>query len=157
MPSGRRPAAPGSAPAGTRQAPPRPAAPGRAAPPAPGTRPRRPGGPAEARYGSPPRPVPAGSAAGSVPASPAAGPASGATKTRFILLVIGLLAGGLVCLLVINTTLAAAAFRITALQNGNAALAQQKQELQQKVAEEKSAALAGAPGPRAGHAAAGPA
>jgi len=66
-------------------------------------------------------------------------PASGATKTRFILLVIGLLAGGLVCLLVINTTLAAAAFRITALQNGNAALAQQKQELRQKVAEEKSA------------------
>jgi hypothetical protein len=66
-------------------------------------------------------------------------PVSGATKTRFILLVIGLLAGGLVCLLVINTTLAAAAFRITALQNGNAALAQQKQELQQKVAEEKSA------------------
>ena len=68
-----------------------------------------------------------------------AAPASGATKTRFILLVIGLLAGGLVCLLVINTTLAAAAFRITALQNGNAALAQQQQELQQKVAEEKSA------------------
>jgi hypothetical protein len=40
---------------------------------------------------------------------------------------------------VINTTLAAAAFRITRLQNGNAALAQQQQELRQKVAEEKSA------------------
>jgi hypothetical protein len=120
MPSGP----PAAAPAGTRQAPPRPAAPGRAAP-------RRPGGPAAP--GTAPRPGP------SRPAQRAAVPVSGATKTRFILLVIGLLAGGLVCLLVINTTLAAAAFRITALQNGNAALAQQKQELQQKVAEEKSA------------------
>jgi Tfp pilus assembly protein PilN len=61
-------------------------------------------------------------------------------RTRFILLVLGLLSGGLVCLLVINTTLAAASFRITALQQGNAALTQQQQELQQKVTTEKSAA-----------------
>jgi hypothetical protein len=110
---------------GTRLAPPRPAA--------PGTRPRRAGPPGAVPRPGPPRPAPRQARART------AAPVSGATKTRFILLVIGLLAGGLVCLLVINTTLAAAAFRITALQNGNAALAQQQQELRQKVAEEKSA------------------
>jgi Tfp pilus assembly protein PilN len=69
-----------------------------------------------------------------------AGLAASVPRTRFILLVLGLLSGGLVCLLVINTTLAAASFRINALQQGNAALTQQQQELQQKVATEKSAA-----------------
>ncbi len=59
-------------------------------------------------------------------------------RTRFILLVLGLLGGGLVCLLVINTTLAAASFRISALQRGNVALAQQAQTLQQQVATEES-------------------
>jgi len=136
LPSGPPPeGAPAGQTAGTRLAPPRPAA--------PGTRPRRPGAPGTAPRPGPPRPAPRQAPtrqdqAGRARARSAA-PASGATKTRFILLVIGLLAGGLVCLLVINTTLAAAAFRITALQNGNAALAQQQQELQQKVAEEKSA------------------
>jgi hypothetical protein len=59
-------------------------------------------------------------------------------RTRFILLVLGLLGGGLVCLLVINTTLAAASFRINALQRGNVALAQREQTLQQQVATEES-------------------
>jgi hypothetical protein len=149
-PPGRRPpglpsgppssGAAGGPATGTRLAPPRPAA--------PGTRPRRPGVPGTAPRPGPPRPAPRQAQSGQAQAGRAqagqaqariAAPASGATKTRFILLVIGLLAGGLICLLVINTTLAAAAFRITALQNGNAALSQQKQELQQKVAEEKSA------------------
>ncbi|HLQ53748.1 MAG TPA: hypothetical protein VK162_05675 [Streptosporangiaceae bacterium] len=60
-------------------------------------------------------------------------------RTRFILLVLGLLGGSLVCLLVINTTLAAASFRIDALQRGNVALAQQEQTLQQQVTTEESA------------------
>ncbi len=52
---------------------------------------------------------------------------------------LGLLGGSLVCLLVINTTLAAASFRIDALQRGNVALAQQEQTLQQQVTTEESA------------------
>jgi hypothetical protein len=123
---------PGRRPPGMPSGPPA-AAPGRAAPQAPGTRPRRVTGPAA------PRTAPAAPRTRPAVAAGAAAAVSGVPKTRFILLVIGLLAGGLVCLLVINTTLAAAQFRITALQKGNADLAQQQQELQQKVAEEKSA------------------
>lgn len=60
------------------------------------------------------------------------------SRTPFILLVLGLLGGGLVCLLVINTTLAAAAYQIGNLQRSNAAATQQVQELQQQVASEQS-------------------
>jgi hypothetical protein len=59
-------------------------------------------------------------------------------RTRFILLVLGMLGGGLVCLLVINTTLATASFRINALQRGNAALTQQEQALEQQVTRQES-------------------
>ena len=62
----------------------------------------------------------------------------------------GMLGGGLVCLLVINTTLAAASFRINALQRGNAALAQQEQTLQQQVSTEESPASLRAAGAAAG-------
>ena len=51
---------------------------------------------------------------------------------------LGLLSGGLVCLLLINTTLAAASFRISSLQQSNAAAAQRVQELQWQVAAEQS-------------------
>jgi hypothetical protein len=51
---------------------------------------------------------------------------------------LGLLGGGLVCLLVINTTLAAASFRISDLQKDNVQLAQRQQDLQQQVATEES-------------------
>jgi len=61
-----------------------------------------------------------------------------ASRTPFILLVLGLLSGGLVCLLLINTTLAAASFRISSLQQSNAAAAQRVQELQWQVAAEQS-------------------
>jgi hypothetical protein len=54
------------------------------------------------------------------------------------LLVLGLLSGGLVCLLLINTTLAAASFQISNLQQSNAAAAQRVQELQWQVAAEQS-------------------
>ena len=79
---------------------------------------------------------------GAVPAAGRALPAAAAhvPRTRFVLLLLGLLGGGLVCLLVINTTLAAASFRISALQQGNVALARQEQTLQQQVTAEESPA-----------------
>jgi hypothetical protein len=59
-------------------------------------------------------------------------------RTPFILLVLGLLGGGLICLLVINTTLATASFQINKLQQGNTELSQQEQTLQQQIATEKA-------------------
>jgi len=56
------------------------------------------------------------------------------------LLLIGLLGGGLVCLLLINTTLAEGSFRITAMQHKNANLAQQEQALQQQIVQQQSPA-----------------
>jgi hypothetical protein len=61
------------------------------------------------------------------------------SRTRFIVLVLAMLGGGLVCLLVINTTLAAASFRITNLQQENAQASQRAQELQQQVSTDQSA------------------
>ncbi len=74
---------------------------------------------------------------------PIAGPVMGrATRPRtrsprmpFILLLVGLLGGALVCLLVISTTLAQGAFRITNLQEQNANLARQQQILTNEVAQ----------------------
>ncbi len=61
------------------------------------------------------------------------------SRTPFILLVLALLGGGLVCLLVINTTLAAASFRISNLQKENTEATQRVQELQQQVSTDRSA------------------
>jgi hypothetical protein len=58
----------------------------------------------------------------------------------FVLLVLVLLGGGLICLLVINTTLGATSFQISQLQNTNATLATQEQTLQQQIAAAKSPA-----------------
>ena len=58
----------------------------------------------------------------------------------FVLLVLVLLGGGLICLLVINTTLGATSFRISRLQSTGAALATQEQALQQQIAAEQSPA-----------------
>jgi len=58
----------------------------------------------------------------------------------FVLLVLGLLGGGLICLLVINTTLGATSFRISQLQGTNASLATQEETLQQQIAAERSPA-----------------
>jgi hypothetical protein len=60
------------------------------------------------------------------------------SRTPFVLLVLGLLGGALICLLVINTTLATASFRITDLQRDNAALSRQQQALQEQVAAAES-------------------
>jgi hypothetical protein len=62
-----------------------------------------------------------------------------ASRTPFILLVLALLGCGLICLLVINTTLAAASFRISDLQRQNTDSAQRVQELQQQVSTDQSA------------------
>jgi cell division protein FtsB len=56
----------------------------------------------------------------------------------FIFLVVGLLGGGLVCLLVLNTILASGSFQLTSLQQANTSLAQRQQMLQQQIAEEES-------------------
>jgi hypothetical protein len=74
---------------------------------------------------------------------PAARPALGRTRPRrprapFILLLVGLLGGALVCLLVISTTLAEGAYRITNLQQQDANLAKQEQLLSQQVAQASS-------------------
>jgi hypothetical protein len=53
--------------------------------------------------------------------------------------VLALLGCGLVCLLVINTTLAAASFRISNLQRENTEATRQVQELQQQVSADQSA------------------
>jgi endonuclease/exonuclease/phosphatase (EEP) superfamily protein YafD len=63
-----------------------------------------------------------------------------ASRTPFVLLVVGLLAGGLVCLLVINTTLAAGSYQISRLQQDNSAASQRLQQLQQQVTAEQAPA-----------------
>jgi hypothetical protein len=75
--------------------------------------------------------------------APAARPALGRRRPRhprapFILLLVGLLGGALVCLLVISTTLAEGSYRITNLQQQNANLAKQEQLLTQQVAQASS-------------------
>ena len=85
------------------------------------------------------RSAPARAGQAAAPGTAPAGAPSNA-RTPFIVLLLGLLGGGLVCLLVINTTLAAASFRISDLQKGNVRLARQQQTLQQQVASEESPA-----------------
>ncbi len=71
-----------------------------------------------------------------VPARPAgARPGVRSPRTPFILLLVGLLGGALVSLLVISTTLAQGAFRVTSLQEQNANLAREQQTLTNEVAQ----------------------
>ena len=62
-------------------------------------------------------------------------PRSRSPRMPFILLLVGLLGGALVSLLVISTTLAQGAFRITNLEKQNASLARQEQTLTNEVAQ----------------------
>jgi len=55
--------------------------------------------------------------------------------------VIGMLAGSLVCLLVVNTTLATGAIQISGLTQANAVSSQRLQQLRQTIAAEQSAAV----------------
>jgi hypothetical protein len=59
-------------------------------------------------------------------------------RTPFILLVLGLLGGGLICLLVINTTLAASSFEITRLRQAIVTKSQREQVLQQQVSQDQT-------------------
>jgi hypothetical protein len=67
-------------------------------------------------------------------------PAAARPRTPFVLLLLALLGGGLVCLLLINTTLAEGSFQITAMQQKNASLAQQVQTAEQETTALKSPA-----------------
>jgi hypothetical protein len=57
----------------------------------------------------------------------------------FIVLLCGLLGGALASALVISTTLAEGSFEITKLQQADSALARQRQQLQNQVAQAQSA------------------
>jgi uncharacterized protein HemX len=77
------------------------------------------------------------------PASPPPRPGLATPRPRhprapFILLLLGLLGGALVCLLVISTTLAEGSYQVTGLQQQNANLARQEQLLTQEVAQASS-------------------
>ena len=137
-----------TAPRTSRQAPGRSTAPRRGTPPglgAPGrVDPRRVArpGPTDPRT----RPLSAprhtrpitGPGAGARPAKPATRPRPRRPRAPFILLLVGLLGGALICLLVISTTLAEGSYRITNLQQQNTNLAKQEQLLTQQVAQASS-------------------
>jgi len=100
----------------------------------PGTRPGRagslrtgPAAPPRTRPGSPQRRPNA-----------AAARAARSSRTPFVFLLVGLLGGGLLCLLLINTVLDTGAYQITQLQQENATLTQRTQELQARIAYEES-------------------
>ena len=121
-----------------------PGAPVRGRSPARPSPPRtRPAGPPRTRPVSPPHARPAAPARPRAssplqrPDTAAAG-AARSSRTPFVFLVVGLLGGGLLCLLLINTILDTGAYQITQLQQQNATLAQRTQELQAQVAYEES-------------------
>lgn len=64
-------------------------------------------------------------------------------RAPFVLLVLSLLGGGLICLLAINTTLSATGFEITRLQGTVNARSLQIQNLQQQIATDESPAKIG--------------
>jgi hypothetical protein len=93
---------------------------------------------------SPPRPAPGHTAsqdmaAAAIPAGLRRVSPSAANRMPFIVLLCGLLGGGLVSALVINTTLDKGSFEISKLQQSDGTLAQQRQELQNEVAQAQSA------------------
>jgi hypothetical protein len=104
------------------------------------------GTPAPAR----PRPVPVANGPGTGPRvrRPGTGPApaaarplrrtAGVPRAPFVLLVLSLLGGGLICLLVINTTLGATSFQIDHLQQAASAKELQAQQLQNQLATDES-------------------
>ena len=118
-------AAPARGRTGVRPAPPRP----RPAAPRPAGQPRPSGLPRS-------RPASARRAPGAATAGVAR-----SSRTPFVFLVVGLLGGGLLCLLLINTILDTGSYQITQLQQENVTLVQQTQELQARVAQEESPAV----------------
>ncbi|HXZ73697.1 MAG TPA: septum formation initiator family protein [Streptosporangiaceae bacterium] len=124
----------------------------RGAPPArraPRPRPGNAAVPARGRTGvrpAPPQTRPAGPPRGRASSArrgpdAAAAAAARASRTPFVFLVVGLLGGGLLCLLLINTILDTGSYQITQLQQENVTLAQQTQELQARIAQQQSPAV----------------
>jgi hypothetical protein len=146
-PQGRRPQRPARRPRPDRPASPmlpaspvRPASPIRPAGPGrPGRTIRTVGPPRHSHDGTRPRQRPLAGTGHPVPAT--AERARPAGRTSFVMLVLGLLAGGLVCLLVVNTTLAANSIQINHLEQANAARTERIQQLQQEIAVSQSAAV----------------
>jgi hypothetical protein len=83
----------------------------------------------------PPRVVRDAGRAGRAKSSPAG---IALPRMPFVLLVLGLLGGGLVCLLVVNTTLGATSFQLSQLQHLNAKLSLQQQTLEAKLQNEQA-------------------
>ncbi|GLU45981.1 hypothetical protein [Nocardiopsis ansamitocini] len=79
------------------------------------------------RPASPPRPTTVPTQRGAAAQRPSARP----PRMPFVLLVLGLLGGALVCLLVLRTVLAEDTFEISRLQQENRTLAQQEQALRE--------------------------
>jgi hypothetical protein len=91
--------------------------------------------------GAPPRTRPIGAPRHTRPITgPATRPRARHPRAPFILLLVGLLGGALVCLLVISTTLAEGSYQITHLQQENTVLARQEQVLTDQVAQASSPA-----------------
>src|SRR5262249_51607317 len=95
---------------------------------------------------APPRPAPAGppQTPVSVPRRRTVTAAAGlarSSRTPFVFLVVGLLGGGLLCLLLINTILDTGSYQISQLQQQNVTLVQRNQELQAQIAHEESPAV----------------
>jgi cell division protein FtsB len=66
------------------------------------------------------------------------GEPGGQARTRFVFLVLGLLGGGLLCLLLVNTILATGSFRINTLQQQNLTLSQRERALEAQITAEQS-------------------
>ncbi len=123
------------------EAPPRAraAAPPKAAPPKAAPPKSAPAKAAPAKTAPPAGPVPRTTAGTATGAAPETADVGGARRRMpFLLLIVGMLCGALVCLLMISTTLAAGSFRITSLQQQDQALAKQQQQLQQQVAQDQA-------------------
>jgi cell division protein FtsB len=131
---------PGRRPAGLPPGPPRPPRPSRAKPAA-ATRPAGPAGTTRTAP-APPRTASATASTAARPAAarPAGQARAGGSRMPFMLLVLSLLGGGLVCLLIVNTTLSTAQVRISDLQQRNAQLNQEQQTLQQQIATDEAPA-----------------
>ncbi len=125
---------------------PKPAKPAKAPKPAKPAKPPKTRAPRHTRPITAPGPRPVRRPAPEPAPRPVSRPAAGWKKrprhprAPFILLLVGLLGGALVCLLVISTTLAEGSYQITHLQQENTVLARQEQVLTDQVAQASSPA-----------------
>ena len=101
----------------------------------PGVRPKVPPGPPRTGPAKPPR---APSSSPRRRPNAAAAEVVRSSRTPFVFLVVGLLGGGLLCLLLINTILDTGSYQISQLQQENITLVQRTQELQAQIAHEES-------------------